>query len=71
MRKSKCIINNDFRILNSLGRSKRQGANFDVTGVMNELVGWENQELSFSKINLEVVVLYPCRYVQETVWDLV
>lgn len=36
---------------------KRDGFNFKVNIVMNGLVGWENQQLSFSKVNLEVVVL--------------
>lgn len=30
---------------------------FKVNIVMNGLVGWENQQLSFNKVNLEVVVL--------------
>lgn len=44
--------------LNSLGRSRRQGVNFDVNGVMNELFGWEKQKLCFTKVK--------CGHIQET-----
>lgn len=37
-----------------------------VDVVMNGLVGWENVELSFSKVKLKLVVLRPHRRVQET-----
>lgn len=42
-------VNQDPKNSNSLGRTKRKGVNFDVTVVLNGLVGWEIQELSFNK----------------------
>lgn len=55
----------------SFSRSQRQGVTADVSVVMNGSVGWKHQQVTFTKIKLEVVVLHLCRCVQETVWDLV
>lgn len=37
--------------------------NVDVNVVINGLVSSKNQELIFSKVELELVDLHPCRYV--------
>lgn len=63
IRKSLLIINHDSKISKSLERSKRLGVSLNVDAVMNGLVGQEIQELCFSKVKLEAVVLNP--YVQE------
>lgn len=45
--------NKILEILNSLSRSKRQGANIDVNVVMKGWVGREKQELSSTKVQME------------------
>lgn len=39
----------------------------DVNVVMTLLIGYEKQELSFTKVKLKAVFLHPCGYVRETV----
>lgn len=47
-------VNQDPKNSNSLGRTKRKGVKL-MSVVLNGLVGWEIQELSFNKAELEVV----------------
>lgn len=72
--KSQLIINQDSQDFNSLGRSQRPGGNVEDSVVINGLVGQENQELffltCFTKVKMEVEVVYPCRCVGETFEDL-
>lgn len=66
--KERLIINHDSKTLNNLG--KRQGVSVLNVDVMKGLVK-EKQELGFTNFKLEVMILHPCGYSQETVWDIV
>lgn len=57
----KAVGQSRLQILNSLHGSKREGVSFEVSCAMIGLVGWENQQLSLSKVKMEMLVLrmYP------------
>lgn len=57
--KSQLIINHSAKILNGPGRSKRQGAAFDLT--CDEWIGWLGEDR-------RSVDLHQCKYAWGTVW---
>lgn len=60
------IINNDSKISNSPGRSRRP-VRLDLDVVMAGLFGWKKQELGFSKVEVKAVLLHQLRFDRDTV----